>query len=94
MFKDLMSKFFCYVHVSHTLKDQFLLVIINFYHVFQSPAQTFFSAISAKECNVMCRICWDYVNEPSYFQSIDTNAFNYLFCSFVAEKILLKVMIS
>ena len=65
MFKDLMSKFFCVnLHISHTLKDRCLLVIMSFYHVFQNVAQTFYGAVSATNCTVMHRICRDSVNEP------------------------------
>ena len=64
MFKDLMSKFFCVnVHISHTLKDRRLLVIMSFYHIFQNMAQTFYGAVSATNYTVMHRICWDSVNE-------------------------------
>ena len=66
MFKDLMSKFFCVnIHITHTLKDQSLLVIISFYHVFQNMTQTFYGAVSATNCNVVHRICQDSMNEPS-----------------------------
>lgn len=49
MFKDLMSKFFCVnVHISHTLKDRCLLVIMSFYHISERGSNFLWCSFSHK----------------------------------------------